>query len=809
MKSPRRAAGGSGDAGQPRLFREWIGGRLWPPFIIEGPGEPYRPSIVIWMEVPEGLVVGQAVVPPQDADGSVARTLRSAMTQPLVGTPRRPDVYRVADAATAAEVRAEVGDGAAVTVAPTPELDELLEQMVATMPSSPYDDASYLAEGHVSPAAVKKLFAASLALFAAKPWAVAADVQVVRVDIPALDVEGACASIIGGDEHQGLLLFPSAADFDRHLEDVATGALDDGSAGLGTEVLSLTFAPAAGLPPTMRREAMEHGWPVAGPDAYPRIQRLDPNGTRRALVERDVEVATACALALSAFFARHASIFESDTPAPVCESYFDDDDREVRVTAPYEALADFDLPEDPDPDVGAGRDPVPPAEPFRPRVGRNDPCPCGSGRKYTRCHLAADGEAHGASRSVTALHDLDRRLVVRLTRFALAEYGETWREFEDDFSDPEASSQLAWPWSVYGFEVGGRSVAETYREAPECRCSPAEHRWLDAQRAAWLSVWEVEAVEPGRGLTVHDLLSGERRTVQETQGSRTLVLRDALLGRVVEQDGVAVLCGTHPCPLPPFDAADVVRRARGHLRRRRAVPVERLRNASFGRYLIRRWEEAVEYRQAVNALPPDLRNHDGDPLVLTVDHFEIGPGHQATVDDAVGTIGGAQPEPSDPDTSSYVFLRADDPERHDGQGTVIGRAEVEATTLRLETNSVPRADALRERIETACGARIRHRGREHTDPLVRRHQTERRPPAPVSPDGERLVAEFKARHYAGWPDQPLPALNNRTPRECMRTAAGRQQVDLLLKGIEHTEQRGPGVPFDVSAIRRHLGLISR
>lgn len=33
---------------------------------------------------------------------------------------------------------------------------------------------------------------------------------------------------------------------------------------------------------------------------------------------------------------------------------------------------------------------APPAEPFRrsaPRVGRNDPCPCGSGKKYKRCCL--------------------------------------------------------------------------------------------------------------------------------------------------------------------------------------------------------------------------------------------------------------------------------------------------------------------------------------------------------------------------------------------------------------------------------------
>jgi len=27
---------------------------------------------------------------------------------------------------------------------------------------------------------------------------------------------------------------------------------------------------------------------------------------------------------------------------------------------------------------------------FEPRAGRNDPCPCGSGKKYKKCHLAQD-----------------------------------------------------------------------------------------------------------------------------------------------------------------------------------------------------------------------------------------------------------------------------------------------------------------------------------------------------------------------------------------------------------------------------------
>lgn len=96
---------------------------------------------------------------------------------------------------------------------------------------------------------------------------------------------------------------------------------------------------------------------------------------------------------------------------------------------------------------------------------------------------------------------------------------------------------------------------------------------MNAQRAAWLSVWEVLAVDPGRTVTLRDLLSDEQRTVQERRGSRSLVPRDAVLARIVDHEGISLLCGMHPRALPPFGAAEVVRSAlRRLLRRREASP---------------------------------------------------------------------------------------------------------------------------------------------------------------------------------------------------------------------------------------------
>ena len=107
-----------------RPVHEWIGGHVPAPFFVQDHVEPYRPDIVIWMELPNHLVVGQAVLAPGDNHGALARILQSAIVNPTVGEPRQPDAIRIANHDLADEVRAEVAGTIPVTVAPTPELDE-------------------------------------------------------------------------------------------------------------------------------------------------------------------------------------------------------------------------------------------------------------------------------------------------------------------------------------------------------------------------------------------------------------------------------------------------------------------------------------------------------------------------------------------------------------------------------------------------------------------------------------------------------------------------------------------------------------
>ena len=697
---------------------------------------------------------------------------------------------------------------------------------------------SYFANGRVAAEEVERLFHAAELLYHAAPWKLANDGQVVRLDAPELAVEGAAISIIGAlGESLGFVVFPSLDAFDASVRaaELLERERRRGSRArrldLGASVLSLTFDRAADLPASMRQEALEHGWPVAGPEAYPRVLRLERDSVAGPLEAADVRLVTACAGALVAFVLKHAALFAGKSLEPVSESYTGETELTVRLTAPYEAFELFE--DDAADDEAAALGPEWTSADFRfsnaesgsgtpdragalatggRRIGRNEPCPCGSGKKYKRCHLGADiSQSTGA-----ALHQLDGRLAEAMARYARARFGEEWLRFERDFADAEAASQLSLHWALYHLRLRGRRVVDYFLAERGDRLTSVEREWLEAQARAWLSIWEVQDAEPGVSLELEDLLTGERRHVREASGSRTLVRRTAVLARVVDHGGLSLICGSHPQPLPPLEAAQVARVFRDRLRRRRAPLVDRLREERLGRDLIAHWEEAFAALVERSRIPPRLANSDGDELVFVTDRFDFDPASRAQIEARLAAIEMVVPPDDGARDREYVFHREGPARRPGWQDLVVGHAQVGDRALTVETNSLRRAHELRTRVEAALGDLVAHRrrGRRDAQRMIARAwgrapagDTGARDELADSPEAQQVLREMKERHYVDWANQPLPALGGRTARQAVRTARGRERVDALLKDIEHREAALPAAErFEVSTLRRSLGL---
>lgn len=425
-------------------------------------------------------------------------------------------------------------------------------------------------------------------------------------------------------------------------------------------------------------------------------------------------------------------------------------------------------------------------------VERNAPCPCGSGRKYKQCHLAADEASRAAERhdDVSPLHKLDYALAEKLLAFASRRFpGEI--ELSTQFlglPDSEVAMQFLAPWVVYVQPVRGRTIAEWFSESQAWSLSPGELEWLDAQRRSWLSISEVLEVDRGRGLRLRDLLTLEDRFVHEVQATMTATPHLMFLCRVVESRGTAVITGMYPQPLAPLDGIRVISAIRAALRKKGVVSPEVLRQPETASLVAGRWDEAVHQIRTRGI--PELRNTDDEELLLTTARYSFDPSKRTEIEAALAAAGLAR----DSD-GPFILLRKKD-------HTLLGSVTVGDGELRVEANSAARSDKLCAIVEDACGDLLTAGLASHADPRALMGKDHS-----ASPRFETTVELKREYYHDHWMKQEIPALDGKTPRQAARSKRGREQLDALLKEIEYRESLFPEAErVDVSELRAKLGM---
>jgi hypothetical protein len=398
---------------------------------------------------------------------------------------------------------------------------------------------------------------------------------------------------------------------------------------------------------------------------------------------------------------------------------------------------------------------------------------------------------------------LDERLVGELTRYAAKRFPDEVQDMIESLDTyPEMTMQLGAPWLVYVCSIEGRPIVDWYLEAKGWSLASAEREWLEWQKKSWVSIWEVVRVHRGRGFELRDLLTGEERNVHEISGSESAEPHLMLLGRVVDTDAVSLICGMHPVPLRPLHAQRVADRARKKLRRKTAVSPDRLRDERIAWELLQAWSDEVSARQS----PPLLTNTDGDPLLLTEERWNFDPSQRDAVIQRIAGIENAEPDGLE---GSFTILREGNPMHKQWDNTIIAGVKIGDSTLTGSTNSLARAEAIRNRVEAACGSLLETGVRTHTDPVSVISRSPAPAVAPRTATAEEMAAvrEMKERHYTQWLNDPIPALDGKTPREAARTMRGRKRLKILLDDLELNESReAEGSRFNVRKLRGWLGL---
>ncbi len=193
----------------------------------------------------------------------------------------------------------------------------------------------------------------------------------------------------------------------------------------------------------------------------------------------------------------------------------------------------------------------------KPKVGRNDPCPCGSGKKYKKCCLLKQSAAPAASRPSGPDSRLQERLHAYLEHSlpksevyrAMREYfGQRLDADEGTLEFAPEALDAEWPafmeWFLYDFRLSGgqtpiaRFLAERGHSLP-----PDERAILAEWQEAAVGLQEVVGLDPGKSLTLRDVFTGETVQVREVRGSLSAARWDLLSNRLIRVQGQPQLAG--------------------------------------------------------------------------------------------------------------------------------------------------------------------------------------------------------------------------------------------------------------------------
>ena len=211
-------------------------------------------------------------------------------------------------------------------------------------------------------------------------------------------------------------------------------------------------------------------------------------------------------------------------------------------------------------------------------MDRNAPCPCGSGRKYKKCHGAAVPPEAAAlppdqraewRRGDTVLQR-QKRVGQELLDWAERKLGAVWVDaaldawgVRDEEDVDEAVADLFTAWSLFNYHPPtlAKPVAAAWLlDAAGRKADEDTRRLVAAALASPLGLWEVETVEAGVGTTLTDRLGDTTCFVHEPDFTHDLAHGEFILAYVIETDGVSVFAGLHADSLLLMDGRALLAR---------------------------------------------------------------------------------------------------------------------------------------------------------------------------------------------------------------------------------------------------------
>jgi tetratricopeptide (TPR) repeat protein len=276
------------------------------PTWVENEGDPQRPWGAIVVNRSEDLILAQDLsLEKIDAVRLWGLIVRSVV-RPAVGEPHRPGMVEV----RREEYRRLLGpqlEPHGIECVLQPKLDQLdfIYKELGNHLAGRELPAALLDVPGVKPEQVREFFGAAAEFYRRAPW------RQVRGDLP-IRVgsnkyqSGPWYAVVMGQSGMttGLALYEDL----ESLREVLTGRFSTAESTRRTSGLSVLFGEEFEMPVRDGEAVEEHDWPIAGPEAYPHVMRINPGRVIRPPLAWELDLLEGCLKAIPEFIpAKQAS----------------------------------------------------------------------------------------------------------------------------------------------------------------------------------------------------------------------------------------------------------------------------------------------------------------------------------------------------------------------------------------------------------------------------------------------------------------------------------------------------------------------
>lgn len=448
------------------------------------------------------------------------------------------------------------------------------------------------------------------------------------------------------------------------------------------------------------------------------------------------------------------------------------------------------------------------------KTGRNDPCPCGSGKKFKQCCLSVDekrlnqtgGDRDKAvPKAIDWLMSLHERAVKEALRngfFDTLDEGAYARLIQqpDDIWRGIMTNAMEWLLADGSLVIRKREyfVSELLLGKGGPLFSAEQRHWIELLTSTSLGLYEVIEVTPDESILLKDAVFSEQAPilVRERAGSQGLSKFDLLAARILPLEDHYVLSGAMYM-FPRLRSMDFIAELQHELQG--LAPDDPETQEVMSVFIPDFW---LRLMTATFETPNLFDAVSGDPMLLITDHYRVQDWkalEQAMTGEA--SIVGSRKKGWD------RLFEGDDGLQRASLSIELGQQK---DRIKVFYRTQSYADQGRPWFDAIAGSAVVFVGREITDPkgmLANKKPGSLAPqalsPSDIPPEAYAEIIEKTMRKmYANWADEPIPALDNQTPRAAIQTPEGLEQVRFLLNTYEHNEaklakeQNRPVIDFD-------------